>query len=127
MPSDPRRALRFLLDEHYPGTLAAALTDDGLDVVALVTDPQLRGIDDTEVLKLARSEGRIVVTEDISTFGFAAAEVPDHVGIVYCVGSRFPRTPSGLDRLRIALRALAAAPPSGLGRIPTVHWLTTDR
>jgi Domain of unknown function (DUF5615) len=124
MPSEDHQ-IRFLLDEHYPGWLAEDLKADGLDAVALNTDrPELRGADDGRVLQAAVAEGRIVVTEDVSTFGVAAALVPDHVGIVYCHHARFPRTRPGLEKLRKALGGLAADPPAGLGQHPIVWWLS---
>jgi predicted nuclease of predicted toxin-antitoxin system len=124
MPSDAAQ-IRFLLDEHYPGWLADDLQADGLDVVALTAQrPELRGVDDGRVLQAAVAEGRIVVTEDVSTFSAAVALVPEHVGIVYCHHARFPRTRSGLERLRKALGALAADPPAGLGEHPIVWWLS---
>lgn len=124
MPSDPPATPRFLLDEHYPARLVRALVSDGTDVVALTADrPELSGQDDTSVLRAAANDGRIVVTEDVRTFAAAAAQAPDHVGIVYCHHSRFPRTPSGLNRLRLAIKELADNPPDGLGRLPIVWWL----
>jgi hypothetical protein len=121
----PERAqIRFLLDEHYPGWLAEDLADDGVEAVALTAHrPGLRGVDDQHVLELAVAEHRIVVTEDVSTFGAAAALVPNHLGIVYCHHARFPRTRPGLEKLRKALVALAANPPAGLGEHPVVWWL----
>ncbi len=84
MPSDFTR-VRFLLDEHYPGWLAEDLTADGYDTVALTAHrPELRGADDGRVLAAAVAEGRVVVTEDVSTFSAAIALVPDHLGVVYC-------------------------------------------
>lgn len=125
MPSEPRSRLRFLLDEHYPGWLAAELRADGLDVVSLTTDlPHLRGVDDTAVLKAAVAEGRVVVTEDVRTFGRAAAQVSNHLGILFCHHSRFPRTRPGLSGLRRALVELADSPPAGLGRLPVEWWVT---
>ncbi|MHB1433448.1 MAG: DUF5615 family PIN-like protein [Streptosporangiaceae bacterium] len=124
MPSEDHR-IRFLLDEHYPGWLAEDLKADGLDAVALIADrPGLRGADDGRVLQEAVAEGRVVVTEDVSTFGVAAALVPDHVGIVYCHHARFPRTRPGLEKLRKALGELASDPPAGLGEDPIVWWLS---
>lgn len=124
VPSD-REALRFLLDEPYPGWLARVLRADGLDVVALTADrPELRGADDTAVLRTALDEGRVVVTEDVSTFGAAVAGVPGHRGIVYCHHARFPRTRTGLRVLRVALTAFAQDPPEGLGEQPMIWWLT---
>lgn len=123
MRSEPAH-IRFLLDEHYPGWLAEELATDGLDAVALTAHrPALRGVDDRRVLESAVAEGRVVVTEDVSTFGVAAGLVPGHFGIVYCHHARFPRTRPGLNKLRKALIELAADPPAGLGEHPVVWWL----
>lgn len=127
MPSDPE-PLRFLLDEHYPGWLADELADDGVDAVALVAHrPELRGLDDGRVLAAAVAEGRVVVTEDVTTFAAAIEMVPNHVGVVYCHHSRFPRTRPGLAKLRKALCSLVADPPSGLGVSPTIWWLAAEQ
>jgi hypothetical protein len=123
MPSD-RPPARLLLDEHYPGWLADKLSADGVDAVALNAHrPELRGVDDRAVLEAAVSEGRVVVTEDVTTFSAAIALVPDHLGVVYCHHARYPRTMPGLDRLHRALLALAGDPPPGLGEHPVVWWL----
>lgn len=119
-----RAQIRFLLDEHYPGWVAEELAADGVDAIALTAHrPALRGVDDQRVLEAAVLERRVVVTEDVSTFGAAAVLVPEHLGIVYCHHARFPRTRPGLDRLRKALVVLAADPPAGLGEHPIVWWL----
>lgn len=126
MPSEApaSRGLAFLLDEHYPGWLASELRDDGLDVAALTHDrPHLRGAADDVVLHAAAQEGRVVVTEDVTTFAHAAALVPDHHGIIYCHPRRFPRTASGLQSLRRALLTLAREAPPRLGVEPVVMWL----
>ncbi len=118
------KSLRFLLDEHYPGWLAEKLTADGIDTVALNAHrTELRGVDDSVVLQAATAEGRVVVTEDVSTFGRAVAHVADHVGVVFVHHARYPRTRSGLDRLHRALVMLAAEPPDGLGESPVEWWL----
>jgi|SRR5580658_7557518 hypothetical protein len=116
--------IRFMLDEHYPGWLAEDLATDGIDAVALTAHrPALRGVDDKRVLEAAVAERRVVITEDVSTFGAAVLLIPNHLGIVYCHHARFPRTRPGLERLRKALVALAADPPAGLGEHPVVWWL----
>jgi hypothetical protein len=123
MPSE-RPAIRFLLDEHYPAWLADELTADGIDTVALNTHrPELRGSDDRRVLEAAVAEGRVVITEDVTTFSAAIAAVPHHVGVVYCHHARFPRTRPGLNKLHKALVALVSTPPDGLGEHPIVWWL----
>jgi predicted nuclease of predicted toxin-antitoxin system len=125
MPSE-RPPIRFLLDEHYPGWLADALTAGAIDTAALTAHrPDLRGVDDRAVLEAAIAERRVVVTEDVATFGAAIALVGSHVGVVYCHHARFPRTKPGLERLRRALVALARNPPEGLGQHPVEWWLTS--
>ncbi len=123
MPSEHPR-IRYLLDEHYPGWLANALTSDGIDTVALTAHrPLLRGLDDRAVLEVAVAEGRVVVTEDVSTFSAAIAMIGSHVGVIFCHHPRFPRTRPGLERLRHALVQLAEQPPVGLGQRPIEWWL----
>lgn len=107
--------LALLLDEHYPGWLARILSADGTDTQAVIERADLRGSDDITVLSAATAEGRVVVTEDVTTFALAMASVPDHAGVIFCHHSRFPRTRPGLERLRQALVAFADAPPEGLG------------
>lgn len=114
----------LLLDEHYPGWLALRLSAAGIDTVALVAHRiDLRGADDVVVLRAARDEHRVVVTEDVATFRHAINEVVHHVGVVFCHRSRFPRSPDGLHRLGGALRRLAAERPPGLGTLPVEWWL----
>jgi hypothetical protein len=125
MPSE-KRVVRFLLDEHYPGWLAEELAADGIDAVALTAHrPGLRGADDARVLNEAAAEGRVVITEDVNTFSVAITLVPQHVGVVYCHHDRFPRTRTGLNKLRKALVVLSADPPTGLGEYPVVWWLAS--
>ena len=125
MPSDPPQ-IRYLLDEHYPGWLADAMVADGIDAVALTAHrPELRGVDDRIVLEAAVTEGRVIVTEDVTTFSAAITLVGSHLGVVYCHHARFPRTKPGLARLRRALVALAKDPPAGLGQHPVEWWLAS--
>jgi|SRR5690625_5294864 len=123
MLSEPT-VLRFLFDEHYPAWLADDLVADGIDAVALIAHrPELRGVDDQRVLQAAVAEGRVVVTEDVTTFSTAISAVPHHVGVIYCHHARFPRTRPGLDRLHKAIVVLVADSPEGLGEHPIVWWL----
>jgi predicted nuclease of predicted toxin-antitoxin system len=117
-----RVQIRCLLDEHYPGWLAEDLAADGIIAIALTAHrPGLCGVDDKRVLEAAVAERRVVVTEDVSTFGAAAALVPNHLGIVYCHHAQFPRTRPDLEKLRKTLVALVADPPrirGTMGRRP---------
>ncbi|HSL07232.1 MAG TPA: DUF5615 family PIN-like protein [Pseudonocardiaceae bacterium] len=81
--------LRLLLDEHYPPWLAGELTADGIDTVAVFgAGSGLRGLDDRRFLEAAVAEGRVVVTEDVTTFSAAITDVPDHLGVIYCHHAR---------------------------------------
>ena len=127
MPSE-RIGVRLLLDEHYPGWLADELTNAGVDTVSVnVHRLDLRGSDDQAILEAAVADGRVVVTEDVTTFALAIGQVPDHVGVLYCHHRRYPRTRPGLAKLRAALIALHADPPEGLGEGPVVWWLPPPR
>jgi predicted nuclease of predicted toxin-antitoxin system len=117
--------LRVLLDEHYPPKLAQLLEEAGVDAVALLGGrPTLIGTPDAAVLRAARQERRVVVTEDVTTFPAAIIQVPDHLGVIYCRSQVFRRTPNGLGEIARALAALAANPPTGLGTEPLIWWLS---
>jgi predicted nuclease of predicted toxin-antitoxin system len=123
MSSEVNR-VQLLLDEPYPGWLAEKLMADGVDAVALTAHrPELRGAEDTVVLQAAAAEGRVVVTEDVNTFGLAIRQVTDHVGVIFCHHARYPRTRPGLELLHRALVSLVAEPPEGLGDRPVEWWL----
>ena len=116
--------LKLLLDEHYPPTLAELLIQAGVDAVALVSaHPELLGAQDSLILQVAASQGRVVVTEDVATFPAAITAMPEHLGVVYCRSAVFQRTAAGLPQLAAALAALSVSPPPGLGTSPSVWWL----
>ena len=121
MPSLSR--LRLMLDEHYPDALARRLTERGLDVQAVISRPDLRGKNDTTVLLAAKQEGRVVVTEDVSTFPVAIDAVPDHMGVVFCDHQRFPRTANTVSRIEEALFAFASNPPAICEYPGFIWWL----
>lgn len=61
--------MRLLLDAHVSArAIGSALRDRGHDVLALNEHPDLEGLDDPDVLRLAVEEGRIVVTFDVKDF-----------------------------------------------------------
>lgn len=96
MPSD---RVRFLLDEHYPGWLADALMADGADAVSLIAHrPDLRGVDDRQVL------------EDPGTyrvlFGGRAAREPGGDGV----------SPQGAGAFQTLVDGIAGAQAAGAVR-----------
>ncbi len=61
--------MRILLDAHISGrTVGKALTESGRDVRALDSEIELEGLSDPEVLELAATEGRVLVTANIRDF-----------------------------------------------------------
>ncbi|MGY1640870.1 DUF5615 family PIN-like protein [Geodermatophilus sp. SYSU D00703] len=117
--------MRSLLDEMYPRRFAEMLRSDGHDVVAVVEEPDLVGREDAEVVRRAREDGRVVVTENV--VDYAPLAPGDHAGLLLVNARRWPRTPSGLPRLAAALRAwlTSHADVEGLQRGETglVEWL----
>jgi hypothetical protein len=59
---------RLLLDEHYSEEIAAALRDAGHDVIAAVSDAELRGMSDAGLFQHAAADGRRILTENIKDF-----------------------------------------------------------
>lgn len=58
----------LLLDEHYSQAIAAALSAQGHDVLAVVSSSDLRGSSDPELFRWAAANGRRLVTENVKDF-----------------------------------------------------------
>jgi predicted nuclease of predicted toxin-antitoxin system len=79
--------MRILLDAHISSrTVGKALIEGGHDVRALDSEPELEGLSDPEVLELAASEGRVLVTANIRDFEPLlrewAGESRSHAGVI---------------------------------------------
>jgi predicted nuclease of predicted toxin-antitoxin system len=75
-------SLRILIDEDAQDhTLVAHLRRAGHDLLT-VNEAGLRERPDEQVLAWARTEGRIVLTRNVSDFRSLAVQVPDHAGVV---------------------------------------------
>lgn len=59
---------RLLLDEHYSEEIAAALRERRHDVLAVVSDADLRAASDPMIFGWAAEAGRRIVTENIKDF-----------------------------------------------------------
>ena len=83
--------MRLLLDAHVSGpNVGRRLEQNGHDVRALDQEPALEGLDDDEVLALATTEQRILVTHNVADFPrilreWAAAQRP-HAGVILVYG-----------------------------------------
>ena len=75
-------AIRFHLDENVSGAVASSLRHRGVDVTTPV-DAGLIGADDSEHLRFAVSQNRVIVTHD-DDFTRIHADGSVHAGICYC-------------------------------------------
>lgn len=98
--------MRLLLDAHVSGpNIGRRLQEAGHDILALDQEPALEGLDDDEVLALATSEARILVTHNVADFPrilreWATAQ-RSHAGIILVYGidhSEFALIIGGLER-----------------------------
>jgi predicted nuclease of predicted toxin-antitoxin system len=84
--------MKILLDAHISGrTVGKALTENGHDVRAIDSEPELEGLSDPEVLELAAAEGRILVTANMRDFEPLlrewAGESRPHSGVILVLSS----------------------------------------
>ena len=89
--------MKLLLDEMFPGAIAAALVERGHDVVAVSADRALRSLDDASIFEHAL-RGRAVVTEDVDYVRLDAiwrTEGRSHFGVVLTSVTSFPRHRAG--------------------------------
>jgi len=117
---------RLLLDEHYSEDIAVALRDAGHDVVAAVSDPELRGVSDPELFRHAASNGRRIVTENVKDFRplllQAVAAGSRAAPLLLVPPQRFPRGRG--DRTAAIAAALRAwLDRSRTGAPPLEDWL----
>lgn len=98
--------MRLLLDAHVSGpNVGRRLDREGHDVRALDQEPDLEGLDDDQVLALASTEQRILVTHNVADFprilrDWAAAQRA-HAGVILVYGidhSEFTLITRGIER-----------------------------
>jgi predicted nuclease of predicted toxin-antitoxin system len=110
--------LRLLLDEHFSPEIARQLRSPGHDVVAARERPELHGLADRELLALATTERRAIVTENVADFAElhrqSVLRGDPHAGIVFTSPRRFPRTRRSIGRLVKALDRLVTDVPAEL-------------
>jgi predicted nuclease of predicted toxin-antitoxin system len=74
--------IRFHLDEHMDPDVAAALRRHGVDATTAI-DAGLRTASDSAHLEFAKTQGRVIVTDDADFLRLANANAL-HPGIVIC-------------------------------------------
>jgi hypothetical protein len=111
--------LRLLLDAHYSPKVAKALRERCHDVAAVSERSDLRGARVDELLSIATSERRALVTENARTF------TPLVRGIEFS-GLVLARRRAPIGRFIDALSAFLAGRPAELALHGRVHWLSAD-
>ena len=90
--------MKFLLDENVDARLAAYLRERGYDVATVVDDYPQRTLD-RDLLELAQSQGRILITNDLDFGDLVMRERLPHAGVILF---RLRSTSFGLKRERLA-------------------------
>lgn len=106
--------MKLLLDEMLSPEIAEQLRRRGHDVQAIAASEHTE-LDDNEVLDLARSQQRALVTNNVRDFRplHAAAVSPGgagHYGMIF-ISSNFRRTKADIGRIVKALEHKLAAHP----------------
>jgi hypothetical protein len=119
--------VRLLLDEHFSPEVARQLRKGGHDVVAARERTDLHGVADADLLALATTERRAVVTENVADFvelhRTSVITRRRHYGIVFTSPRQFPRTRRAIGRMVRALAALLSTRPSDHELADQTWWL----
>lgn len=119
--------MKLLLDEMHARGVATLLRDWGHDVVAVTERPDLIGLPDEDLLLVAATEAKAVVTEDVKDFAVLHRRVMAsgrrHSGLVFTDARRFPRSAPNHSRvLADALAALLTEHGAMLDDIESFVW-----
>ncbi len=106
--------MKLLLDEHYSPAIAEQLQKRGYDVLPVaergrIEHAHLRQQSDEDLLRWARDEGRVLVTENVRDFMplhqafLTRGDV--HAGILFTSPRTFPRRTDAMGSLITALGA----------------------
>jgi predicted nuclease of predicted toxin-antitoxin system len=107
---------RLVMDEVFSPTIAAALRDQGDDVIAVAERGELRAMNDEEVFTWAISQGRWLLTENVKDFRpilLRALQADTPVsGILFTSGRSFTRSRKNPGPLIQAIHArMVSGPP----------------
>lgn len=107
--------MKLLLDEMFSSLVAAELRARGHDAVAITERDEWHSLSDPDVVALARTEQRAVVTANLRDFRPLHAELvapggEGHLGMVF-VPTRFRLTTAATGQIVAALEARLADYP----------------
>jgi predicted nuclease of predicted toxin-antitoxin system len=107
--------VRLLLDEMLSPAIARELRERGYDVLAIADHPGWVALSDPEVMALARTERRAVVTNNLSDYRPLHADAitpggPGHFGMIFMPGT-YRRTKQDTGRIIAAIEAKLAEYP----------------
>jgi predicted nuclease of predicted toxin-antitoxin system len=109
--------VRALLDEQLSPEIAAELRTRGHDVIAVGERPDLIGLSDRDIIVIAHSESRAVITNNVKDFRPLAADRlargEQHGGLILLPSAR-ARTRAQTAHLADAVAAVLTANPGGL-------------
>ena len=115
-PTRTAREVKLLLDEMYAPVIADNLTEASFDVVAVASQPGLRGMTDEDLLTYATNHERALATENVADFMPLAAQWAgagkSHTGLIFTNPRRFNRaTLAYPGNVIAALREFLTDPP----------------
>lgn len=120
--------MRLLLDEHYSREIAEQLRERGHDVTAVTEDPALEGLDDEPLLRLAREQGRALLTNNVGDFALLIREWTGrgegHAGVIYTSDESMPRSRNTIGVYVERLSALLGDHPGEESFRDRVEWLS---
>ena len=114
--------MKWLIDEMLPASIADALNDKGHDAVSIAS-LGIRGTQDSEVLQIAVTEHRVLVTENFADFASLVEKRQQYneecTPVVFLRKSAFPSGGALTSRLAQHLDTWAADNPDPYGGL---HW-----
>jgi predicted nuclease of predicted toxin-antitoxin system len=119
--------VRLLLDEMLSPVIAQRLRQRGHDVEAITGHALHEALSNPEVLELARSQGRALVTNNLLDFRPLHHEAivpggPGHFGMAFVPGN-YRRTKADIGRIVKALKASLAEFPGDTDLVNGETWI----
>lgn len=119
--------MRLLLDEMLSPAIARELRARGHDVQAIAEHPDRTALSDPEVMALARTERRAVVTNNVRDFRPLHAEAvtpggSGHFGMIFVSGN-YKRTKNDIGRIAADLEKKLAQHPGDEDLANAEDWL----